>query len=217
YVEEFWEWDTNAKSPAAYLSPCRQAVYFHIDPVVASEGTAGVRGTKGFTHGEHYWEIEFLEPPYGMAVMLGVGTKRALLHAGNHQYIHMLGMDCESWGLSYKGTVWHHGQSRNYTEPFYEKKTVIGVSLNLSKGTLAFSRNGQSLGVAFTGLKKAGTPLYPIVCSTAAETELQLGMRGCRFPSLEERCCSAILQTMEDKQHIDTLPLPGAVRGRLKD
>ncbi|XP_005986996.1 SPRY domain-containing SOCS box protein 3 isoform X2 [Latimeria chalumnae] len=173
YVEEFWEWDTNAKSPAAYLSPCRQAVYFHIDPVVASEGTAGVRGTKG--------------------------------------------MDCESWGLSYKGTVWHHGQSRNYTEPFYEKKTVIGVSLNLSKGTLAFSRNGQSLGVAFTGLKKAGTPLYPIVCSTAAETELQLGMRGCRFPSLEERCCSAILQTMEDKQHIDTLPLPGAVRGRLKD
>lgn len=45
----------------------------------------------GFTHGEHYWEIEFLEPPYGTSVMVGVGTQNALLHAGDRQFINLIG------------------------------------------------------------------------------------------------------------------------------
>lgn len=63
-------------------------------------------------------------------------------------------MDLESWGLSYKGTVWHGGQSRQYTEPFYETSTIIGVDLNLYDGTMVFYKNGLNLGVAFTGLNK---------------------------------------------------------------
>ncbi|KAK6472961.1 SPRY domain-containing SOCS box protein 3 isoform X1 [Huso huso] len=216
YMEECWEWDINAKSPAAVLSPCRQAVYFHIDPVRESEGTAGVRGTKGFTHGEHYWEVEFLEPPYGTSVMVGLGTKRAQLNVGGYQFINLLGMDSESWGLSYRGSVWHNGRSRKYTEPFYEKMTVISVRLDLHAGTLSFYRNRINLGVAFTGLDKVGVPLYPLASSTAAETELLLGTRSWGFTSLQERCLCTVLQHLEEGAPIDTLPLPWAIRGQIK-
>ncbi|XP_043561442.1 SPRY domain-containing SOCS box protein 3 isoform X1 [Chiloscyllium plagiosum] len=217
FVVECWEWDVNAKSPAVQLSPCRRAVYFHIDPVLQSEGTAGVRGTKGFIHGEHYWEVKFLEPPYGTSVMVGAGTRHAHLHLGNYTFINMLGMDSESWGLSHKGITWHDGHSRQYTEPFYEKATIIGVDLNLYDGTMTFYKNGCNLGVAFTGLNKVGAPLYPIVTSTTAETELQLGMRSCRFMSLQEQCLYTVIQHLIDKVHIDTLPLPAYIRGQLKE
>ncbi|XP_048463328.1 SPRY domain-containing SOCS box protein 3 isoform X2 [Rhincodon typus] len=126
FVVECWVWDVNAKSPAVQLSPCRRAVYFHIDPVLQSEGTAGVRGTKGFIHGEHYWEVKFLEPPYGTSVMVGAGTRNAHLHLGNYTFINMLGMDSESWGLSHKGwsTPISHRQfhnCRNRTSALDEK------------------------------------------------------------------------------------------------
>ncbi|KTF81312.1 hypothetical protein cypCar_00021065, partial [Cyprinus carpio] len=159
---ESWDWDPDSKSPDAHLSLCRQAVYFHVSPVLDSQGTAGVRGTKGFTRGEHYWEIEFLEPPYGCSVMVGVGTQNALLHKGDQKFVNLIGIDSESWGLSYKGFIWHNGRSQKYTEPFYERNTVIGVLLDLNTGTLTFFRNGVNLGVAFTGLEQASKALYPL-------------------------------------------------------
>ncbi|MBN3303736.1 SPSB3 protein, partial [Amia calva] len=204
--EDSWTWDSEAKSPAAVLSSSQKAVYFHVDPVLESEGTAGVRGTKGFSHGEHYWEIEFLEPPFGTSVMVGVGTKRAPLHAGDHQYIDLLGKDGESWGLSYKGYIWHDGKSQKYTEPFYDRMTVIGVLLNLHTGTLQFYRDGLGLGVAFQGLHEAGVPLYPLASSTAAETELLLGLRTFRFTSLQERCLRTLALSLGQREPPDSLP-----------
>ena len=41
--------------------------------------------------GEHYWEIEFIEPPMGTSVMVGVGTKETLLHTENYQYVDLIG------------------------------------------------------------------------------------------------------------------------------
>ena len=66
------------------------------------------------------------------------------------------GKDNQSWGLTYKGTIWHNGVSHKYCEPFYEPKTVIGCHLNLYDGTLTFYKNGQNLGVAFRGLNRVG-------------------------------------------------------------
>lgn len=48
---------------------------------------------------------------------------------------------------------------RSYGDLFREGDTV-GVELNMDLGTLRFSRNGHSLGVAVQGLK--GT-LYPAI------------------------------------------------------
>ncbi|XP_053552469.1 SPRY domain-containing SOCS box protein 3 [Bombina bombina] len=215
YVEASWAWDVNIQSPDTVLSPCKRAVYFHIDPVIDG-GTAGVRGDRGFVYGEHYWEIEFLEPPAGMSVMVGVGTSKAALHAGKFRYIDLLGMDSESWGLSYKGTVWHGGHSQRYTEPFYSQGTVIGVHLNLEEGTLSFYRDGKSLGVAFTGLHKVQSPLYPMVSSTSPGTELELGLRCCSLPSLQERCLDTLAHSLAQKDLADFLPLPPVVKWKLK-
>ncbi|KAM8939160.1 SPRY domain-containing SOCS box protein 3-like [Pelodytes ibericus] len=216
YVEEDWVWDGNGQSLAAELSPCQRAVYFHTDPVLESGGTAGIRGNTGFVQGEHYWEVEFLEPPSGLSVMVGVGTGRAALHAGSFEYINLLGQDAESWGLSYKGTVWHRGSGFQYTEPFYERRTVIGIHLNLEEGTLEFYRNRQSLGRAFTGLHMVRSPLYPMVSSTSPGTELALGIRCCTLPSLQERCLSTLAHALAQKDLADLLPLPVAVRWKLK-
>lgn len=60
----------------------------------------------GFTHGEHYWEIEFLEPPYGTSVMVGVGTQNAPLHAGDHQFINLVGENSSQGTCSVFGLRW---------------------------------------------------------------------------------------------------------------
>ncbi|XP_053472436.1 SPRY domain-containing SOCS box protein 3 isoform X3 [Ictalurus furcatus] len=212
HICQSWKWDTVSKSPDACVSQCGQAVYFHISPLLESEGTAAVRGNEvtGFTHGEHYWEIEFLEPPYGTSVMVGVGTQNALLHAADRQFINLIGMDAEGWGLSYKGILWHNGKSKKYTEPFYEINTVIGVLLDCSAGTLTFYRNGENLGLAFSDLNHVSGALYPMVSSTTPETELQLVIRSSRLASLQELCIHTITHCLSPG-HIHELPLPTAL------
>ncbi|XP_063802176.1 SPRY domain-containing SOCS box protein 3-like [Pseudophryne corroboree] len=216
YVKESWVWEANDQSPMAELSQCQREVYFHTDPALESCGTAAVRGDTGFIQGEHYWEIQFLEPPSGISVMVGVGTSRAALHAGSYQYINLLGVDTESWGLSYRGKIWHGSGSIQYTDPFYEEGTVIGVHLNMEEGTLTFYKDRQSLGLAFTGLHKVQAPLYPMVSSTSPGTELALGLRCCSLPSLEERCLSTLAHSLTRKDSADMLPLPATVRWKLK-
>ncbi|XP_077142971.1 SPRY domain-containing SOCS box protein 3-like [Ranitomeya variabilis] len=216
FVKENWLWDANDLCPSVELSHGRKEVYFHTDPVSESGGTAGVRGDAGFLRGEHYWEIEFLEPPSGLSVMVGVGTSRATLCASSFQYINLLGLDADSWGLSYKGKIWHGGSSRQYTEPFYEEGTLIGLHLNMEDGTLTFYKDRQSLGVAFTGLHKVQLPLFPMASSTSPGTELALGRRCCTLPSLEERCLSTLARNLTRKDCADLLPLPEFVRWKLK-
>ena len=98
---------------------------------------------------------------------------------------------------------------------------MITCVLDLYLGTLSFFRNGQSLGVAFSGLDLAGEPLYPIVSSTASESELGLGKRGCRFLSLQEKCFQAIKrQLVCNKAYndsIDCLPLPKIMKAHLSE
>ncbi|KAL2088768.1 hypothetical protein ACEWY4_015667 [Coilia grayii] len=214
---EPWNWDAKAKSNSVELSPCQQAVYFHTNMLLESEGSAGVRGTKGFWCGEHYWEIEFTEPPYGTSVMVGLGTQQARLHTDQIQCINLLGMDEESWGLSYKGSLWHNGKSKKYTEAFYDKSTVIGVLLDLSSGGLSFYRNGVSLGLAFSGLDKVSRPLYPLVCSSAPETELLLGLRTCRLTSLQDSCLHVISQSLKSQTCLHSLPLPRVICEQLQN
>ncbi|KAH9514410.1 SPRY domain-containing SOCS box protein 3 [Bulinus truncatus] len=216
YHHENWVWDRYSKPQEVLLSSNYEAAYFYIDPVIESTGTVAVRGTKGFADGEHYWEISFLEPPIGTSVMIGVGTKNALLKSKHYQFINLLGQDRESWGLSYKGFIWHNGISKRYCDPFYERHTVIGVLLNMYKGTLTFFKNGASLGEAFSGLCAIKEPLYPLISSTATQTELELGTRTCRYLTLQEKCFSKILNSLKNTDSIDNLPLPKLMKLHLQ-
>ena len=117
-------------------------------------------------------------------MMLGIGTKQSRLHVD--AFINMLGEDSQSWGLSHKGLLWHNGLHRGYTRPFKENvATTIGLYFDGVAGTLTYFKDGVSLGVAFTGLDKITEPLYPMICSTAAKTEMSLGVMRREFVSLQ--------------------------------
>ena len=213
--QECWYWNNDDKSPDVYISNNKKIACFYIDPVDESTGTAAVRGTKAFTHGQHYWEVK-LSSVFGTSVMIGVGTKQALLQTNNYEFVDLVGWDTQSWGLSYKGMIWHGGQYRKYCEPFYDS-TVIGVLVDMDRGTLSYFKNGEPLGVAFTGLLcNATSELYPIVSSTATLSEIELRESSCRYSSLQDQCCMAIIKHVE-KENIDSLPLPRGMCQLLKD
>ena len=121
-------------------------------------------------------------------------------------YIVFSGLDGKSWGLCYKGTLWHNGICRKYCDPFFQ--SVIGVHLDLYRGTLTFFKNGKSLGVAFTGLDQVREELFPIISSTAELTEMEIGNRTCRYLSLQEKCALRIAKCLKDRSQVNELPLP---------
>ena len=130
---------------------------------------------------------------------------------------HISGMDSNSWGLSYKGTLWHDGMCQQYTPKFYEANTVIGVNLNMYEGTLTFYKDGKNLGTAFRGLNEIGEPLFPLISSTAEDTELEVRHQSCRYLSLEEKCKVVIAKTLKQDSDVNSLPLPPVFRKQISD
>jgi SPRY domain-containing SOCS box protein 3 len=126
------------------------------------------------------------------------------------------GRDDQSWGLSYKGNTWHKGQPTRYCDPFYDQSTVIGVHLNLYTGTITFYKDGKSLGVAFKAIETAGKEFYPVICSTAINTELEVGIQTCRYSSLHEKCCLVVAQSVDMTRNIKYLPLPNLLKSHLQ-
>ena len=144
-------------------------------------------------------------------MMFGIGTKNARLHVD--AFVNMLGETSDSWGLSHKGILWHNGNHSPYTKSFKENiSTTIGIYFDGLAGTLTYYKDGVSLGVAFTGLEKVQEPLYPIICSTAAKTEMALGVTKREFVSIQDRCRSVILKHLNHEDQIDQLELPKTLK-----
>ena len=127
--------------------------------------------------------------------MFGICTKKARLHADS--FVNMLGEDENGWGLSHKGILWHNGQWKPYTKPFRENEsTTIGMLYDGNLGTLSYYKDGVYLGVAFSGLNKLHEELYPMVCSTAAKTEMTLCNMRRDFINLQDRLvCNKIINS----------------------
>lgn len=147
--------------------------------------------------------------PFSM--MFGIGTRHARLHVD--AFVNMLGEDTHSWGLSHKGFLWHEAKYKMYTKPFRENvATTIGVYFDGINGTLTYFKDGVSLGVAFTGLNDIKEPLFPIICSTAAKTEMALGVMKRDFSCLRDRCRSIILKHLTKEEQIHELELPRTLK-----
>ena len=144
-------------------------------------------------------------------MMFGIGTASANLH--KDAFINMLGEDDKSWGLSHKGTLWHNTECRYYTRAFRENvATTIGLHFDGVRGTLTYYKDGVNLGVAFRGLNEVKEPLYPIVCSTAAKTEMALGLMKRDFVSLQDRCRAVILRHLRSEEALEELCLPKSLK-----
>ena len=126
-------------------------------------------------------------------------------------------MDQHSWGLSYKGTLWHDGVCHPYTQRFIEANTVIGVHLNMYEGTLTYYKNGQCLGVAFRGLNNLNEPLFPLISSTAEDTEMEVVKQSCRYLTLEQKCRLVIARTLRQVNDVNELPLPPVMKKQISD
>lgn len=141
------------------------------------------------------------------SMMFGVGTKDARLHA--NKFINMLGEDSNGWGLSHKGLLWHGGTGYHFTKRFTENQaTKIGLLFDGVNGTLTYYKDGRCLGIAFRGLNEIQEPLYPIVTSTAAKTEMTLAEARRDFVNLQDRCRAEILKRVKTTEQVKQLGLP---------
>lgn len=148
-VANDWQWDKRGKSECVNLSEDGKTAYFYDNPYTISRGTAGVRGSKPIGAGIFYFEVRSNEPMYGTAVMIGFGSSVTRLHYDNFDYVNLIGMDKQSWGMCHKGRLWHDGKSRPYCEPIFEKYNRIGALVNTYDQTIRFFLNDQDLGLAF--------------------------------------------------------------------
>ena len=209
-----WTWNRHDKSHEVRLhGPRGHSAHFHPN---WSNGTAGVRGSKVLNGGRHYWEIKISQRVFGTSMMFGVATKRARLHVD--AFVNLLGEDDQSWGLSHKGLLWHDGKWRQYTKPFRENEaTIIGLLFDWNQGTLTYYKDGHSLGIAFSGLNKLQEEIFPTVCSTAAKTEMSLGVTMRGFTDLQDRCRAAVVARLKEENSIDSLPLPNRIKEFVKE
>ena len=211
-----WGWNPQDKSPDVQLKgPRNQTALFHPN---WSIGAAGVRGTRPLLQGHcYYWEIAVAPRVYGTSMMVGIGSQKARLHADS--FINLIGEDNESWGLSHKGTLWHGGDSFVFTQPFSENAlTIVGVLFDGRKGTLTFFKDGELLGQACKDLNAPDDDdLYPIICSTAAKTEMRLVQARRSFVSLVDRCRNRIATSIAKKELVHILPLPSALKNIILD
>jgi E3 ubiquitin-protein ligase NRDP1 len=111
----------------------------------------------GFTSGLHYWEII---PDGRTENELKVGVSTATVFDMNTAF-------CDHvFGYAYYG-LGQLRQNSNASGPQYgkrmKKEGVLGVFLNMDKGQLSFSLNGENMGVAFDNVALKKGPIYPAV------------------------------------------------------
>lgn len=128
----------------------------------------------------HYWEIKMTSTVCGTDQMVGVGTQNVDLYSHKYRFVSLLGMDDQSWGFSYRGIA-QHIESRYYGQKFGQG-SIVGVHLDLFRGTLEFYVNRLPLGIAFQNLPVDGRyTYYPMVSSTAAKSSVRL-INSSSFP-----------------------------------
>ena len=154
-----------------------------------------------------YWEIHITDRLFGTSMMFGIATRNCNVHADS--FVNLIGSDCNGWGLSHKGILWHDSLWSKYTKPFKENTaTTIGMLYDGHHGTLTYFKDGVNLGVAFKDLNKIPEKLYPMVCSTAAKTQMTL-VKTCRdYYNLKDRCRGVILNNLQKPNDVHHLDLP---------
>ncbi|XP_055701610.1 SPRY domain-containing SOCS box protein 3 [Phlebotomus papatasi] len=165
-----WSWDTGIPHPDSYIT--NALVIFH---PVYSQGTAMVRGNKALRMGMcHYWEIKMMSPVSGTDMMVGVGTDKVDLCSHQYSFGSTIGLDEHSWGYSYRGVILHRGRSFFFGKKFTQG-SIVGVLLNLRRGTMDLYINRVHQGQAFHDLPTdPSVQLYPLISSTAAKSQMKL-------------------------------------------
>ncbi|XP_015602242.1 SPRY domain-containing SOCS box protein 3 [Cephus cinctus] len=195
-----WAWDDKLATADLQLTDRNLEVKFHPG---YSTGTAAVRGTTSLAKGRHhYWEVKMITPVYGTDVMVGMGTHKVTLDSARLKFCSLLGLDCESWGFSYKGYLQHAGEIRNYA-PGFSYGSLVGVHLDTWRGTLQFFHNRKPLGIAFTGLRDV--ELYPMISSTAAKSRVRITY-SCSEPASLQMASLSVMPSLHKTYLAEAFP-----------
>ncbi|CAM9751893.1 unnamed protein product [Scytosiphon promiscuus] len=154
----------------------------------SNETWSTILGTTPFCTGSNYWELH-LDKSATSYIFIGVATRDADLTT-------FLGGDDHGWGFIGDRALYHkRSKVKAYGERFSQGDTV-GVTLNMDRRTLSFSKNGQDLGVAFEGL--VGN-LYPAVAFYNQGQRISLVQSAFRCPGAGVTVLSSPLNTMPEE------------------
>lgn len=160
-----FKWDTTRQGQGIEVSSDKKAVFLKENAYMFRS----IIGDTGFTGGVHYWEI-IADNRTENELKIGVTTKRDFnfdTAFADYEY-----------GFSYYGLGQLRHGSNSLGAPYgkkFKKDGVLGVCLDMNKGTLSFSLNGESFGEAYKddSLKKG-----PIFAAVAL-----LHQAGCKLES----------------------------------
>ena len=206
-----WHWSDTEHGRGVLVHENKLNVTFHPN---GSFGCVALRGTKQLIQNkQHYFEVKFISPFHGQARAVGIGTKHTLLQSHHMDFYPLLGKDHCSWGFNYNGTVSHHGNTRQYTniDPDKHEAICVGVHYDGYYGTLSFEINNKSYGVAFNNITP-NLELYPMICASARNTEVELTECYSSVMSLRALCRGVIRMQITDEKDFDKLPLPAHIK-----
>ena len=149
-------------------------------------------GSRSFSTGKVGWEIRITHTSTAY-LFVGVATSEADLNT-------YLGGCSHGWGFIGEQALYHSRENvKGYGEAF-STGDFIGISLDFHRGTLSFSRNGKSLGVAFD---KICGELYPAVAFYNTGQELEIIPEGFRASCPQEATeCSPSRLNLHGTSHI---------------
>lgn len=178
-----FRFDCINSGPAIFVSGNELSASFR-----SNETWSTILGTAPFCMGSNYWELH-LDKSVTSYLFIGVATRDADLTT-------FLGGDDHGWGFIGDRALYHkRTKVKAYGERFGQGDTV-GVSLDMDRHTLSFSKNGQDLGVAFEGL--VGN-LYPAVAFYNQGQRLSLVQSAFRCPGAGVTVLASPLNTMPEE------------------
>ncbi|ETN22759.1 hypothetical protein PPTG_02593 [Phytophthora nicotianae INRA-310] len=107
-----------------------------------------VRASVAFEEGIHSWQVR-LDTCVSKNIFIGVCTADASME-------NYVGSDAYGYGFLANKAIWHNKAKLHSYGEIFKQGDIIQVTLDCNAKTLAFSRNGEYLGIAATNMR-AGT------------------------------------------------------------
>lgn len=107
-----------------------------------------VRASVGFDEGVHHWHVR-IDTCVSKNIFIGVCTSQASME-------NYIGSDGFGYGFLANKAVWHNKSKLHSYGEIFKQGDLLQVTLDCNAKTLAFSRNGEYLGIAATNLHTAG-------------------------------------------------------------
>ncbi len=205
-----WRWYLDNPRKPIDLSEDRLYVTFHARK---SSGCTGLRGDKALHKNmEHWFHVRMHGPFHGQARVVGIGLKTTNLQSNSKDFYPLIGKDSGSWGINYNGKTHHDCNTNDYANIDHSKRIidtmVIGVYFNSYFGSLVFSIEDESLGLAFDNIPSVVLELYPMICSSSRNSKMELIQCRSSVCSLKSLCRGTICMYLNKKQDVRLLPIP---------